>query len=171
MVRYESLSSLRRYCRALGFEERPDYKQWKRRFLDLVPGLGLSETPMYDPADNSSPPIEPPSMNATPLTHPSHPLLTIPSSPIYLPDLPDEDDGWYPVSSGHSPYIICAEDVLEDEKGIVRKNVGRIGEVPEMGRRRCFNKEDMLTEGEDEEDEESFGGPLAVGVYNRVEDY
>ncbi|EIM90594.1 kinase-like protein [Stereum hirsutum FP-91666 SS1] len=143
------------YCRALGFEERQDYKAWRGRFLDLVAGLGLSGTPLYDPADKSSPPIEPPPTNATPLTHPSRPLSTIQTpKPTFQ----------------NSQTKTTAEDVLEDEKRIVRKYVGRIGAVPEMGRRRCFNVESMLTEDEEDEDEERFGGPWAVGVYNRVED-
>lgn len=86
-----------------------------------------------------------------------------------IPGLTHTTLQWSPVDSGRDPYIIRTEDVLEDEKGIVRRHVMRIRQVPVMKRQIHLNREVMLTVEEEEEDhEERFSGPWSRGVYNPV---
>lgn len=130
------------YTRALEFESEPDYARWKRNFKNLLTSpdagvvVGTSRKNEPDPK----------------------PLLQVLSEPpekglVFM--TPFESD-YIPAMSAILPRIPTRRDLIGDEKAIVRGQLARIEKLPTMPAL-CAGPHFMLTEEQEDQDEEEFG--------------
>lgn len=131
------------YTRGLNFEDKPDYAEWKGRFQSLLTSVE-AEVVVGTPSKR------------TPDPKPTLRIRTEPptSIPAWMTPLELE---YINIVSFPSARVPTRRDLIEDEKATIRGRLARIKKLPAMSIELCLGDEFMLTEEQEDQDEQAFG--------------
>ncbi|TRM56286.1 kinase-like domain-containing protein, partial [Schizophyllum amplum] len=115
------------YARSLAFQETPDYATWRREFLAVAPGIG--DMPVYDESDRGSTVGTHQWENGSAAAVGPCPTVSV-SQESEREYVPPRTPGWLPMSTWGEPSSVADEDLIGDERRIVREQLERIEEPP-----------------------------------------